>query len=169
MSHFPRYPVRFLEGNSELLKSMGEVLSGGRPGEGTDYVPTETAVEASTIEQQYRAPMGRVNGNEVFRRYPNGDLDLDNAKHVVVDIIHKVKDKGDLTELEKLILGCLFPLMFPFVDSRLAASLTSVQLRLVPWECALIHQLVADHLTAEMSYNAGIGGGGDPGRAQTRS
>ena len=171
MSHFSRYPVRFIEYNAELLKSMdgGEVLSGGRAGEGTDYVETEFVPQAQTIVPQYRAPMDRVNGNELFRRYPNGDLDLDNAKHVIVDIIHKVKDKADLTELEKIVLGCFFPLMFPFVDPCLAGPLMSVQLRIAPWECALVSEMVASHLTTEMNYNAGIGGGGDPGRTQARS
>lgn len=166
----PRLPVRFIQENAELLKSMdGEVLSGGRAGTGTDYTQTESVAEAQCIDPQYRTPNGRVNGNELFRRNPNGDLDLDNAKHVVVDIIHKVKDKADLTELEKLVLGCFFPLMFPFVDARLAEPLTRVQFRLAPWECAMVSQMVAAHLSAEMSYNAGLGGGGDEGRSQTRS
>lgn len=167
MHNLPRLPVRFLQDNNELLKSM-EVLSGGRAGEGTDYVPTEPELTAR-MEPQYRTPMDRVNGNEVFRRYPNGDLDLEAAKHVVVDVIHKVKDKSPLTELEKLILGCLYPMMFAFVDPRLAAQLSMVQLRLAPWECAMICQAVDAHLIAEMNYNAGIGGGGDPGRTQARS
>jgi hypothetical protein len=167
MHNLPRLPVRFLQDNNELLKSM-EVLSGGMAGEGTDYEITESIGQAE-MEPQYRAPMDRVNGNEVFRRYPNGDLDLENAKNVVVDIIHKVKDKGPLTELEKLILGCMYPLMFAFVDPRLASQLMIVQLRLAPWECAMVCQAVDAHLITEMNYNSGIGGGGDPGRTQTRS
>lgn len=164
MSNLPRIPVRFLEHNAELLKSQDP--SDLR--KSTDYTFTED-VGAMNMGPQYNAPQGRVLGNQLFRRYPNGMLDLDGAKHTVVDIIHKVKDQGPLTELEKLVLGCIFPLVFPFVDGRLSESLTRVQLKLAPWEIDQIAHAVSAHLTAEMSYNAGIGGGGDPGRAVTRS
>lgn len=169
MSHFPRIPVRFLEQNNDLLKSM-EVLSGGHAGGGTDYEPEVLAGQvAPGVVPSYNAPINRENGNVVFRRYPNGELDVDNAKHIIVDLIHRVKDKQPLTEIEKMILGCMFPLMFPFVDSRLALPIMTVQLRIAPWECAMVSELVAAHLKAEMSYNAGIGGGGDEGRATARS
>jgi hypothetical protein len=169
MNNLPRLPVRYLADNSELLKSM-EVLSGGQAGQGTDYEPEDLAQEVPPgVVSSFNAPVNRMNGNVVFRRLPNGDLDLENAKHIVVDLLHLVKDKQPLTEIEKLILGCMFPLMFPFVDPRLAAPIMSVQLRLAPWECALVTEKVAAHLQAEMSYNSGIGGGGDPGRSHTRS
>lgn len=169
MSHFPRIPVRFLNQNNELLKSM-EVLSGGHAGGGTDYVPEQLAGQVpSGVVSSYNAPVNRENGNAVFRRYPNGDLDLENAKHIILDLLHLAKDKHPLTEMEKLILGCMLPQLFPFVDARLVIPMMTTQLRITPMECAVVADLVAAHLKAEMSYNAGIGGGGDEGRSTTRS
>jgi hypothetical protein len=151
MSHFPRRPVRFVEGNAELLKSMEPNIEGGQAG-ATDLKITEHASDAH-MDPQFRAPTDRINGNEVFRRYPNGNLDLENAKHIVVDLLHKVKDKHPLTDLECLILGCFFPLMFPLADAGLAEPMMRVQLRIAPWECLIVTQLVADHLQSEMGYD----------------
>jgi len=163
MSHFPRLPVRFIAENSELLKSQEVGLN-----KSIDYQLTESVPEAR-MEPQFRAPGDRNLGNVLFRRNPDGSLDVEAAKHVVVDMIHKVKDQMALTELEKLVLGILFPLAFDFVDPRLAKPLTAVHLKLAPWEVMLIASKVSAHLIAEMNYNAGLGGGGDPGRATTRS
>lgn len=164
MTFFPRAPVRFIPIHSELLSNQMQSRTIKQdPPNNPDHVPT------ARMESHYNAPAGRVLGNQLFRRMPSGELDLDAAKHVIIDIIHKVKDQGPLTELEKTALGCIFPLMFPFVDARLVGPLTRVQLRLTPSEVDAIAQAVAAHLTAEMSYNAGRGGGGDPGRAVTRS
>lgn len=168
MNNFPRLPVKFVEGNSDLLKSV-EASSGGCSG-ATDYSESATEpVLTAHMDPQYRTPMGRENGNVVFRRYPNGDLDLEAAKHIVVDILHKAKDKSPLTTLEELIVGCMFPGLFAFVDSRIAGSIMDVQLRLAPWECDLITRMVSAHLLAETNYNAGMGGGSVPGREVTRS
>lgn len=164
MTHFPRVPVRFIQQHDELLKSQTETTLH----KSVDYKHTEE-VPVARMEAQYNAPVGRVLGNQLFRRDPNGDLDIDAAKHVIVDIIHKVKDKGPLTELEKTAVGCIFPLMFPFVDARLVGPLSRVQLRLAPWEMDLIARAVSAHLAEEMNYNAGLGGGGEPGRSTTRS
>lgn len=163
MSNFPRYPVRFLDHNDELLKNQAPDLQ-----KSVDHATTED-VPTAHMEAQYNAPHGRMLGNQLFRRYPNGNLDLDAAKHVVVDILHKVKDKGYLTELEKLVLNCMFPMAFSDVDPRLSEPLIRVQLKLAPWEIDLVAHAVSAHLVAEMNYNAGLGGGGDPGRATTRS
>jgi hypothetical protein len=198
MYNLPRLPVRFISENADLLKSQTdevdlkkgaeelasvqdtvrkgllaknmEALSGGHAGAGTDWSETEhVASVPAGVEPQFRAPGDRNIGNVLFRRHPDGSLDVDAAKHVVVDMVHKVKDKLPLTELEKITLGILFPMVFEFVDPRLSESMMRVHLRLTPWEVALVNERVAAHLTAEMSYNAGLGGGGDPGRAVARS
>lgn len=158
------------DGKGDSMNKSMEVLSGGTAGEGTDWTETEPQLTVPEgVVPQFRAPGDRNIGNVLFRRNPDGTLDLDAAKHVVVDIIHKVKDKLPLTELEKMVLGVLMPLVFDFVDPRLAGPMMAVHLRLAPWEIVLINEKVSAHLIAEMSYNAGIGGGGDPGRATARS
>lgn len=197
-SNLPRLPIRFLTEHAELLKSQTaevdlqkgaeemaairsdvqrgplaksmDALSGGHAGAGTDWSPTEHAAAVpGGVVSQFRAPGDRNLGNVLFRRNPDGTLDLDAAKHVVVDMIHKVKDKGPLTELEKLTLGIMFPVIFDFVDPRLATPMMAIHLRLTAWEVVMVNEAVAAHLTAEMNYNAGLGGGGDPGREVTRS
>lgn len=157
-SNLPRLPVRFLEHNQELLKSQLAHKTEHPDHELTEDVPTVH------MEPQFRAPGERNLGNQIFRRLPDGSLDVEAAKMVVVDIIHKLKDGLMPTELEKLVVGCFFPLQFPFVDGRLAKQISAVQLKLTPWEMALVAQSVAEHLSQEMSYNAGNGGFPTPHR-----
>lgn len=153
--NFPRLPVRFLAHNQELLKSQ-QSMAGAELG-ATDYEVTESAPVA-VPEPQFRAPGDRNLGNLLFRRFPNGMVDVENAKMVVVDIIHKVKDLVPLTELEHVVLGCFFPGQFPYVAPGLVEQLSAVQLRLSPLEMSMISEAVAAHLSAEMSWNAGAGG-----------
>lgn len=195
-SNLTRLPIRFMPEHAELLKSQTadvdleagarelagvrsdvqrgalaksmEVLSGGSAGAGTDWT-ADAPAPVGTMEPQFRAPGDRNLGNVLFRRNPDGTLDLDAAKNVVVDMVHKTKDLLPLTELEMLTLSILFPVVYTFVDPRLAGPMMAVHLRLEPWEVEQIKQRVAAHLIAEMNYNAGLGGGGDPGRSQTRS
>lgn len=157
-SNFPRLPVRFLEQNQELLKSLYTHKDDHPNYEQTEDVPT------AHMEPQFRAPGERNLGNLVFRRLPDGSLDIEAAKMVVVDIIHKIKDGLMPTELEKLVVGCCFPLQFPYVDGRLAKQISAVQLKITPWEMAMVTQAVAEHLSQEMSYNAGNGGFPTPHR-----
>lgn len=168
MFNLPRVPIRFMPEQAELLKSMTST-SGGEAG-ATDWKDQEHAPSVPEgVVPQFRAPGDRNLGNVLFRRNPDSTLDLEAAKDVVVDMIHKVRDKSPLTELEKLTLGIMMPLVFDFVDARLAGPMMAVHLKLTPWEISMINDKVAAHLTAEMNYNAGLGGGGDPGRAVTRS
>jgi hypothetical protein len=197
-ANFPRLPIRFLPEQAELLKSLSEdvdleagakeaarvrsnvrksqvsllskaVAPSGNQSDDTDWKLTETPPTVpATIQPQFRAPMDRNIGNVLFRRNPDGSLDMDAAKHVVIDIIHRVKDQGPLTELDKVTLGVMFPTLFAFVDPRLATSLMAVHLRLSEWEVQSIVELVAAHFKAELNYNAGLGGGSVPGRETTR-
>lgn len=185
-SNLPRLPIRFLTMHDEMRKSLLEEVdvrsgaaenvdrdnvlkglgiaksleasSGGHEG-GTDWKSEENAPTAPQgVVPQFRAPGDRNIGNVLFRRNPDSTLDLEAAKHVVVDMIHKVKDQLPLTELEKTTLGVFMPTIFEYVDPRLAQSLMAVHLRVTPWEIELVNHLVAAHLLAEMSYNAGLGG-----------
>lgn len=152
MNHFPRRPVRFVPQNEEMLKSLYTREHDDHP----DYRQTEDVPKAH-MEPQYRTPPDRVMGNQMFRRYPDGTLDLEDCKHRVVDALRKVKDGLPPTSLEKVALSCIYPTLFAYVDARLLSSVSAVQLRLSPWEITLIHQKVAEHLIQEMNWNAGIG------------
>lgn len=162
----PRIPVRFNPESQELLKSQ-EVLSGGMPGKGTDFEATEgvPVVTGPVV----RAPEGRTLGIAIFRRNPNGDLDFENAKHVVIDLIHKVADKSPMTPIEEAVLSVVFPTVFSFLDARLLDSTARVTLRIAPWEVAQLRVMVMSHLAAEKNYSGGFGGGSDPMAPITRT
>ena len=178
MSNYTRLPVRFVPGNQELLKSQtgtatpGPGWSGQRPG--TDWRPGEvSAVQLGQgVVAQYRTPPDRVSGNQMFRRYPNGDLDIESAKNCVVDALHRVKDSGGTSEqlnsLERVALSVLFPMSFSHVPPGMSGSVAAVQLRVSPAELIMVREVVARHLAEEANYNAGLGGGSVPGRSVTR-
>ena len=176
--NYIRMPVRFVPGNQELLKSQVGSASSG-PGwagqrEGTDYRPGEESAYnvAPGVRPSYRTPPERVNGNPMFRRYPDGKLDVAYAVHQVVDALHRVKESGghdQLNSLEKIALSVLFPMSFQYVDPGMAPAVASVQLRLGPAELLMIREAVGGHLAEEANWNAGRGGGSVPGRHVTRN
>lgn len=165
---FPRLPVRFVPANEELLKAQ---YAGSESGT-TDAGVNET-VPVARMEPSYRTAPDRISGNEMFRRYPNGMLDVDHAKHQVIDALHKVKDKGPLNSMEVVALSVLFPDLFAdhfgVVDSATIDAVRRVQLKLHPEETMAIAAAVAGHLAEEENYNAGQGGGSVPGRHITRT
>lgn len=168
MNNLPKVPVRLLPQNDELLKST----AGQAPG-ATDYSQTESLASISGPQSaSYRTPPDRVCGNEFFRRYISGVLDLKYAVNKVVDALHRAKDSGGVDQLnneEKTALSILFPLQFTFIDSSMASQVAATHLRLSPMECEAIRQAVASHIQEELNYNAGRGGSSAPGRHQTRS
>ena len=169
-NNLPRKPVRFIEENQELLKSQ-EGIAGQRKG-ATDFSEDQTVAQISTPTAQYRTPVGRVNGNEFFRRYMDGRLDLKYAASKVIDSLHRSKDGGGVDQLnseEKVCLSILFPEVFTEVDSAITSTVAAVQLRITVEEMHAVRQIVARHLQEELNYNAGRGGNSTPGRNQTRS
>jgi hypothetical protein len=169
MNTIHRKPVWMNPANTEMLKSQAS-LSGSQPG-ATDHLPSDN-IEIPVVRSgasSYNAPSNRENGNLIFRRYPDGSLELDAAKNVIVDIIHKVKSEGPLTDLEKVVLGVMFPEVWATVDPNVIHDLMRVQLRITPAEASLICEAVARHIITEMNWNAGKGGGFAPGTLQVRS
>lgn len=150
MSHLPRKPVRFIEGNQELL-DVQKSVSGDQNQHHIDFKVTEHAYEAH-MAPSYRTPHDRENGNEMFRRYPNGTLDVEYAGMKVVEALHKARDGAPLTGVEQAALSCCFPSTFRFVDSSVATSVSLVTLRLSPEEHAQISRYVANHLLKEMEF-----------------
>ena len=157
--------------DSKIPFHIQKALSGGSPEEAlTDYRQTEPAtMVVSGVTSSYRTPANRATGNDVFRRYQDGALDISYAKDKVVDMIHAVKDGHSITEVEKCILTCCFPEVFYFVDPDVAANLMRINLRITPQEMVAIAMAVAAHLSEEANYNAGMGGGSVPGRGTSRA
>lgn len=133
--------------------------------QGPDTISFESA---QTIDNQYRVPVGRWNGNVAFRRGPDNSLDFMYAVDKVIDCIHKVKDKGVLDSLEMTVLSVVFPETFQYVDPAVAQQLARVNLRLSMEEVRTIGELVAARLKEELNWNSGYGGSSVPGRSVTR-
>ena len=168
--NLPRRPVTWQEHNSELLKSQPGIA--GQSKTATDYKQEEDLARISTPQAQYRTPLDRVNGNEFFRRYIGGQLDLAYACEKVVWALARAKDGGGINQLnteEQTALGILFPAQFPVMDSGMVGAVAAVHNRLSPMEMQAIRQGVAAKLQEIMNYNAGRGGGSAPGRSYTRS
>ena len=83
--HFPRRPVWM--NDPDMAKSMFTEVKGK-----TDLTIVEDCPTHSKIEQTFRTPTDREFGNVYFRRYPNGDLDFEHAKNLVVDALKKHKE-----------------------------------------------------------------------------
>lgn len=166
MSHFPRIPVRYNPANQELLKSQ-EGIAGQKMS--TDYSKELDLATVSRDTQEYRVPSDRASGNQFFRRYLNNLLDVDHAKHQVLEALHKVKDSGGVDVLnsqEKTVLSLLFPGQFAL---DVPSEMMAVQFRLSPEEVQMVRHAVAAHLAEEMNWQGGMGGGTVPGRSQTRA
>lgn len=168
-SNLPRRPVRFVEQNADLLKSQAGIA--GQSKTATDFNENVPHGTISRPTSSYRTPVDRVSGNEFFRRYITGELDVPYAVSKVLDAIHRAKDSGGIDQLngeEKTVLGAIFPLQFG-ISTAVAASMAMVQQRLTSIEVEQIRQTVAAHLQEELNWNAGLGGGSAPGRSQSRS
>jgi hypothetical protein len=169
-SNTPRKPVRFIEENQDLLKAQ-EGIAGQRKG-ATDFSEAQTVAHISRPTATYRTPVDRVNGNEFFRRYIDGSLDLSYCVAKVVDAIHRAKDSATANQLnteEETALSILFPMQFNYIDSGMVLTVSAVQMKLTPLETIEVRRAVAAHLQEELNYNAGMGGSSAPGRHQTRS
>lgn len=164
----PRVPVRFLAHNQDLVKAQA-----GQSHEATDYSEEVTVARVLPgVQPSYRVPADRECGNEMFRRYTNGMLDMEYATHKIVHALHLARDAGTadvLNSLDKVALSVLFPMSFDYVGSGMVDHVARVQLRLTPQEVQALRMKVAAHLAEEMNWNAGIGGGSVPGRSSTRS
>ena len=164
--HLPRLPL-----------NLQKALSGGTAEEElTNYQPSAPEIVPVVpvgVVSSYRAPSDRVNGNVVFRRYPDGSLDIPAAANCVIDMVHRVQESdnssGFLTNQEELILSVCFPRVFQFVDSGLLDRMREVNLRITADEAVLVAMKVSAHLKEELNYNAGNGGGSVEGRTTTRA
>jgi len=165
-THLPRLPL-----------NLQKALSGGSAEEElSDYkqaTPENVPQYASGVVPTFRYAPDRVNGNAVFRRYPDGSLDIDYAANKVIDMVHRVQESdnssGFLTNQEELTLSVVFPRAFSFVDSSLLDRMREVNLRITMDEAVLVALKVQAHLREELNWSAGQGGGSVPGRSSTRA
>ena len=151
MNNFPRIPVRFVHQNDEMLKGS---YAGGTEG-GTDYKQDTHVPSASTIVPSYRVPADRVNGNEFFRRNPNGSLDLDYAVQKVVDAIHNITEGLEPSMFDQICLSCFYPGAFSHYHVPSPEPAQRTLLKILPEEAIYIMMGVHAHLAAERVYSTG--------------
>lgn len=164
----PRVPVYMVPGNASLLKGA----SAGAESGATDFrMDNDYATVTMPMTQSYRYPADRVNGNEVFRRYLNGTLDLGYAKDKAVDAIHKVKRRSPLLPEDCHVLVSLFPGVHEIVsvcsEYGIIPANAFIISKISPMEIDAVRQLVAAHFAEESNWNAGQGGGSVSGRGHT--
>lgn len=143
--HFPRRPVWM--NDPDMAKSMFKDIKGK-----TDVKIVEDCPTQSKIEQTFRTPSDREFGNVLFRRYPDGKLDYEWAKHIVLDALRKHRDGLQLTNLECCALTCMFPKQVKLMDEGMSDSMRRVHLKLTKDESSKIALLVAVHLLEEQDY-----------------
>ena len=103
-------------------------------------------------------------GCTVLRRYPNGMLDIEYVCGQVIELYHKAKHGGKLTQYEQAVLSIILPGPFgKLVDSKIAHTMTKMSQE----EKLLVALQVRRHLNEELNYNAGRGGGSVPNRSTT--
>lgn len=148
MNNLPKVPVRFVPQNDELLNKSSNA---GQSPTNTDLKINQTVPDFD-MQGSYRAPHDRVNGNQMFRRYPDGTLDVEYAKHKVVDAIHKVRDGVALNGIEQCALSCCFPQNFSYIDPTCLESMRTVNLKISSHEAQIVATTVAIHLDKEYQY-----------------
>ncbi len=150
----PRIPL-WLQ-NPEFAKSMFAAMKGA-----TDFQVTDKVESHPLIDPQYRTPADRNSGNVLFRRYPDGTLDVEYCKHEIIDALNLVRAVGPsgLNSTQQAALCCVFPDMFDFIDSTLVDAVRKVQCKVSKDECNNLKALVALHLATEQNWNGGFGSG----------
>lgn len=101
----------------------------------------------------------------IIRRYPDGTLDLQWAKNVVIDAVHKLNYPHSLLPLDMALLTVVFPDKFKVMEPMQAEILTQFS----NTEKQKVRILVEAQLLEELNYNAGQGGGAVPGQSSTRN
>lgn len=159
-------PSNPLSGQVPLnLRKTGE---GETVAKSTSYRPGETH-RVPVTRSQYDDPrlQQRNVGCTPLRRYPNGRLDVKFVAQQIIDLVHKAKDGGRLTEFEKALLTSILPsyFQFPGMDSRMSRTMA----RMSDEEKLLVAMQIRGHIKEELNWNAGRGGGSVKGRGSTRS
>ena len=72
--------------------------------------PIRPDLSVLTHRPPVRAPDNRPGvGARVFRRYTDGTLDLEGARHAVLDVLWKLRDRTELTPIERAIAAVVLP------------------------------------------------------------
>jgi hypothetical protein len=100
----------------------------------------------------------------VIRRNPDGTLDYQWAKNMVLDCIHKMAYPNSMLPWEQALCTVVFPDRFRLMDPMQADLMTQFSAS----EKQRIRDIVESQLLEEENWNAGQGGGSVDGRAKYR-
>lgn len=99
-----------------------------------------------------------------FRRYPDGKLDFEWAKNVVLDAVHNLSYPHALRPIHQAMLTVVFPERFRMMEPKLA----DLRTQLSAAEKTKLRDIVEAQLLEEENWNAGGGGGSVDGRSKYR-
>jgi len=99
-----------------------------------------------------------------MRRNPDGTLDYEWAKNVIIDAIHNAATPHAIRPVHLALLQVVFPGKVRRMEPQQAAILTQIS----DTEKARLKDLVEAHLKEEENWNVGQGGGSVAGRHITR-
>lgn len=100
----------------------------------------------------------------VMRRHPDGTLDFEWAKNVIIDAIHDAAMPHGVRPVHLALVQVVFPAKFRNMEPQQAEILT----QLSGSEKDKLKAMVEAHLKEEENWNSGQGGGSVAGRHVTR-
>jgi len=100
-----------------------------------------------------------------IRRNPDGTLDYEWAKNMVIDAVHNSAQPYALLPIHLALLTVMYPQRFRNMEPQQAEILTQFS----PSEKDKVRQLVEAQLREEENWNAGLGGSSVEGRHVTRN
>lgn len=157
MNNNSRIPLHIQ--NPELVKATGAQVNPSYESfrEHTTYVPN--------YEVQKFPDRPSTHAMSIIRRNPDGTLDYQWAKNMVIDAVHSMHYPHALLPIHQALLTVIYPNRFRAMEPAQAQILTQFS----PSEKDKVRELVEAQIKEEENWNTGRGGGSVEGRGTTRS
>jgi len=153
--NLPRIPLHIQD--PRLVKATGQQVN-------PSY---ESFAPHQRFGAQYKEMENRpsTHAMSVIRRNPDGTLDYEWAKNMVIDAVHRSASPVGMLPTQLALLTVIFPQRFRTMEPQQAEILTQFS----DSEKSKVRELVSAQLKEEENYNAGRGGGSVDGRHVTRN
>jgi hypothetical protein len=153
--NIPRIPLHVQ--NPDLVKATGQQVN--------------PSYEAFAPHQRFKPAYKELGPDRpsthamsMIRRNPDGTLDYEWAKNVVIDAVHNAATPHSILPVHLALLQVVLPDKFRNMEPQQATILT----QLSDSEKSKVREMVEAQLREEENWNAGQGGGSVPGRHITR-
>jgi uncharacterized protein YqcC (DUF446 family) len=153
--HGSRIPLHFQQPN--LVKATGAQINPSYE----SFAPHQ--VFTPQYKTLWSADRPTTHAMSMIRRYPDGTLDYQWAKNIIIDAIHKMQYPNSLLPTEMALISVVFPDKFKVMEPMQANILTQFS----DTEKYKVRGIVEAQLKEELNYNAGRGGGSVEGRSST--